>query len=64
MPNQDRVAKEFEQRSSCVWAVFFDIDVTLQAIAAENPKQPPHMMPSAKTFGAWMDLPALRTMTT
>jgi hypothetical protein len=45
-----------------VWAVFFDIDDAVYA--AENPKQLPHMMPSAKTFGAWMDLPALKTMTT
>jgi hypothetical protein len=34
MPNQDRVAEEFEQRS-CVWDVFFDID-DVAAIAAEN----------------------------
>jgi thiosulfate/3-mercaptopyruvate sulfurtransferase len=56
MPNQDRVArKEFEQGPRVAGAAFFDID-DVAAIAAENPKQLPHMMPSANTFRAWMDV--------
>jgi thiosulfate/3-mercaptopyruvate sulfurtransferase len=56
MPNQDRVARQdFEQGPRISGAVFFDID-DVAAVAAENPKQLPHMMPSPKTFGAWMDL--------
>jgi thiosulfate/3-mercaptopyruvate sulfurtransferase len=56
MPNQDRVArKEFEEGPRVAGAAFFDID-DVAAIASENPKQLPHMMPSANTFRAWMDV--------
>jgi thiosulfate/3-mercaptopyruvate sulfurtransferase len=60
MPNQDRVARQdFEQGPRVSGAVYFDID-DVAAIAAENPKQLPHMMPSAKTFGAWMDMNSVK----
>jgi thiosulfate/3-mercaptopyruvate sulfurtransferase len=55
MPNQDRVARQdFEQGPRVSGAVFFDID-DVAAVAAENPKKLPHMMPCASTFAAWMD---------
>jgi 3-mercaptopyruvate sulfurtransferase SseA len=59
MPNHRVARQEFEQGPRVSGAVFFDID-DVAAIAAENPKQLPHMMPSAKTFGAWMDLASIK----
>lgn len=60
MPNQDRVARQdFEKGPRVSGAVFLDID-DVAAVAEENPKQLPHMMPSAKTFRAWMDLASIK----
>jgi thiosulfate/3-mercaptopyruvate sulfurtransferase len=56
LPNQNRNARqEFEIGPRIRGAIFLDIDDVANKGASSNPKNLPHMMPSAKLFSAAMD---------